>query len=150
PQSYPCTLSSYSRARRRGHPPPSLAAARREREPASTSKTRSPAMSQQSLKSTKSTKSRTLTALIAAALALPFAAEAHAEWPEEHLDTVDFFFSEFTPANNEYDEPSKIEVIDGKLVIKAVCGGFVAQLLKLAYPDAVTSSLLKSMTGMTN
>lgn len=102
------------------------------------------------MKSQQSTKSRTLTALIAAALALPFAAEAHAEWPEEHLDTVDFFFSEISPANNEYDEPSKIEFIDGKLVIKAVCGGFVAQLLKLAYPDAVTSSLLKSMTGMTN
>ncbi|MEZ4451568.1 MAG: hypothetical protein R3B09_19005 [Nannocystaceae bacterium] len=93
------------------------------------------------------TKSPAALGLVAAALVLSSAPEARADWPEDHLDTVDLLFSEYTPANNEYDEPSKIEFVDGELVIAAVCGGFVAQLLKMSYPDILTASLLQSLTG---
>lgn len=98
----------------------------------------------------KSMKKSVVPGLIAAALVLPCASQARADWPVEHLDTVDFLASEIAPENNVYDEPSKIEFVAGQLRIKAVCGGFVAQLLKLSYPDVITADLLEALTGSTS
>lgn len=82
-------------------------------------------------------------AFLAFALCL-VAAPAAASWPYDHLDVADEMVADILPANNEYASPSTLYYQNGVLHVSAVCGGFVAELLKATYDpldDALMSAL---------